>query len=364
LAIKILKKDYLKKMEDKKNHNLILQEKISKFNQNENGLRDHGIFGLPFSENESKIILLPIPWEATASYGSGTSLGPKAILDASGQIDLYDPLFPDFWKIGIALFNNSSDIFSKSKKINKKTKKYLQQYSKGNINKKLQEEIRKECEVLNNYIEEKTFDLLKNDKFVGIIGGEHSIILGYLKALAKKHDSFGILQIDAHADLRQAYEGLEYSHASIFYNVLQIENIKKIVQIGIRDFCEEENNLLKKEAEKIKMFSDFNLRKNILQGGSWSLECDKIISELPQKVYISFDIDGLDPSLCPNTGTPVAGGFSFNEIIFLLEKIIESGKEIIGFDLCEVAPGQDEWDGNVGARILYKLCLAATKTIK
>lgn len=355
-------------MRSKENHNSSLEEKISKFNSNENGLHDHGIFGLPFSEQESKIILFPIPWEATVSYGDGTSMGPKAILDASQQIDLYDPLFPNFWKTGIALFENSLNIFSKSKDIRKTTQKYLEQYAKGTINAKLQKKINEECEILNNYVEEKTASLLKENKFVGIIGGEHSVILGYIKALSKKHSAFGILQIDAHADLRKEYEGLKYSHASIFYNILQIENVKKLVQIGIRDLCEEEHNLIEKENKKIKTFYDFDLKKNKLEGKSWSLECDKIISELPEKVYISFDIDGLDPALCPNTGTPVLGGFSFNEIIFLFEKIVESGRTIIGFDLCEVAPSKNknknDWDGNVGARVLYKLCLFATKTFK
>ncbi|MFA6324659.1 MAG: agmatinase [Candidatus Paceibacterota bacterium] len=334
----------------------ILEEKISKFNPNENGLRDHGIFGLPFEEKESKIVLLPIPWEATVSYGAGTSFAPGAILEASQQIDLYDAFKEDFWKKGIALATNLIDIFSLSKKICKKTKKYLKKYSTGEINKSLQEKINNEYEKLNNYIEQKTTELLNEDKFVGVIGGEHGVILGYVKALAKKHSSFGILQIDAHSDLRTSYEGIRYSHASIFQNILEIQNIKKLVQIGIRDSSVEENNFIKKTGDRVKVFYDADIKKEIFNGGSWSMECDKIIKELPEKVYISFDIDGLDPALCPNTGTPVPGGFSYNEMTFLFEKIIDSGREVIGFDLCEVVPGKNDWDANVASRILYKLC--------
>ena len=351
-------------MENQKNQKLTLEEKIAKFNPNENGLRDHGIFGLPFSEKESKIVLVPVPWEATVSYGSGATLGPKAILAASQQIDLYEEFLPDFWKKGIAFSDNSQDIFSKSKKTYKKTKKYLQKYAQGVIDYKLQKEINNQCEALNDYLEQKTLGLLNENKFVGLVGGDHSVILGYLKALSQKHQSFGILQIDAHADLTDAYEGLTYSHASIFHNLLQMKNIEKLVQVGIRDF-NQDSDLIRKEKEekRVVVFSDFNLKKAVLNGNSWAQECDKIITELPQKVYISFDIDGLDPSLCPHTGTPVPGGLAFNEVMLLLEKIALSGKEIIGFDLCEVAPGQDEWDGNVGARVLYKLCLYAAKTV-
>jgi len=334
----------------------ILKEKIAKFNPNENGLRDHGIFGLPFEEKESKIILLPIPWEATVSYGSGTSLAPNAILEASQQIDLYDAFKGEFWKKGIAFTSNKFDIFSLSKKVSKKTGKYLKKYSNSKIDTNLQQEINLSCEKLNNYIEEKTTELLNKDKFVGVIGGEHSVILGYVKALGKKHESFGILQIDAHADLRNAYEGLKYSHASIFKNILEIQNVKKLVQIGIRDCSIEENDFTKKIGDKVKVFSDADIKREIFNGSSWVLLCEKIIRELPEKVYISFDIDGLDPMLCPNTGTPVPGGFSYNEMVFLFEKIVESGKEVIGFDLCEVAPGKNDWDANVAARILYKLC--------
>jgi agmatinase len=110
------------------------------------------------------------------------------------------------------------------------------------------------------------------------------------------------------------------------------------------------------------MFTEYGIRKDLFEGRKWKDICEDIVHELPEKVYISFDIDGLAPHLSPNTGTPVLGGFSLEEVVYLFEKILESGKKIIGFDLCEVAPGKDgEWDGNVGARVLYKLCLVSLK---
>ena len=342
--------------------NKALEEKIKNFNSDENGLRDHGIFGLPFNAEESEIVLVPVPWEATVSYRSGTAKGPKAILNASQQIDLHDWIFPDCWKNGIAMQDIPSNIYYQSMQTRKKTEKYLANYSQGKIDWKLQKEINAECNFVKNEVKKTTGNLLKKSKIVGVVGGDHSVILGFLESLAEKYKSFGILQIDAHADLRSNYEGLEFSHASIFYNALKIKQVKRLVQIGIRDISPIEAELVKKNKNRISVFTDYEIKKAIYSGQTWAKKCDEIIKKLPKEVYISFDIDGLLPNLCPNTGTPVPGGFNINELTFLFEKIISSSRKIIGFDLCEVAPGQDEWNGNVGARILYKLCLLSAKS--
>jgi len=344
----------------------IKEEKLKNFNPNENGLFEHGIFGLPFSVEESKLVLLPVPWEATVSYRSGASKGPKAILDASQQIDLYDPIYPNGWKEGIAMQDIPTDMYYENMQVCKKTEEYLNGYLNGNKDEKLLEEINVDCANLNKRVEDVANGLLKEGKIVGIVGGDHSSPFGYFKSLANKYKSFGILYIDAHADLRCAYEGFNYSHASIFHNVLSIPNVSKLVQVGVRDISEEETNLVNKEKNRIKLFSDYEIKNDLYKGKSWSKKCDEIIKNLPKEVYISFDIDGLEPSLCSNTGTPVPGGFKIEEIIYLVEKIILTGRKIIGFDLCEVVPGEngDEWDGNVGARVLYKLCLLALKSQK
>ncbi len=344
------------------NTNKILEEKISNFNPDENGLVYHGIFGLPFQEEESKLVLVPVPWEATVSYRGGTAEGPKAILDASQQIDLYDPLFPNGWKNGIAMMDIPTSILYNNKYTREKTLKYFDKYAEGEIDKSLQEDINNDCLDLKNYVKEVTEKLLNEDKIVGIVGGDHSVPLGYLESLSLKYNDFGILHIDAHADLRDAYEGLAYSHASIFFNALKIKNISKLVQIGIRDFCEQEHSLIEKEKERISFFSDYQIKKSIFEGGSLKEKFSEIINCLPSNVYISLDIDGLIQYLSPNTGTPVVGGFTIEELVFLFEEILASNRKIIGFDLSEVAPGSDQWDGNVGARILYKLCLIALKS--
>ena len=347
--------------------NKILEEKIADFNPSDSGALYHGIFGLPFNIEESKMVLVPVPWEATASYGEGTAEGPKAILDASQQVDLFDPINPDGWKKGIAMQDIPASIFYQSKQVKEKTIRYTEKYNDKDIDEELQNEINSGCVELNKYVKETTKKFLDDDKIVGVVGGEHSVVLGYLEALSEKYDDFGILHIDAHLDLRNAYLGLEYSHASIFFNSLKIKNVSKLVSVGIRDFCQEEFELVQKEKDRISLFTDYEIKKDVFCGKTVKEKFDEIISKLPNNVYISFDIDGLVPYLNPNTGTPVIGGLTIEEVVFLFEEIISSGKKIIGFDLCEVAPSKntdDQWDGNVGARVLYKLCLLALKSQK
>jgi agmatinase len=174
-----------------------------------------------------------------------------------------------------------------------------------------------------------------------------------MQALAAHYPEYGVLHIDAHADLRDAYEGFQYSHASIMFNALQIPQISKLVQVGIRDFCHDEVTLVQQSEGRISSYYDPMLKQKLYAGISWLELCKQMVAELPQHVYISFDVDGLDPKLCPTTGTPVPGGLELEQAFCLFREVVNSGRQIIGFDVCEV--GNDEWDGNVGARVVYKL---------
>ena len=145
-------------------------------------------------------------------------------------------------------------------------------------------------------------------------------------------------------------------------NALKIPQVKKLVQLGIRDYCIDENETIIQSKGRIKTFFDRDVKHRLYEGQTWTSICNEIIAELPDHVYISFDIDGLDPKLCPNTGTPVMGGLETDQVFYLFEKIVLAGKKIIGFDLCEVAPGENQWDANVGARVLYKLANIMAKS--
>jgi agmatinase len=338
------------------------QDKIDQFDPSGPGLKNGHFIGLPFDEEDASIVLVSVPWDVTVSYSDGTSTGPQNILEASSQLDLYDHDVPDAWKMGIYMRHLDLVWLNRNQELRPVADNIIAFLENGgNPKYDIQAaatiaEINKACLQLKTWVYEETKQLLQAGKLVGIVGGEHSVPLGFLEALAQRHGSFGILQIDAHQDLRNAYEGFTYSHASIFYNALQINEIAKLVQVGIRDFCEEESQLVAASNGRVKVWYDQQLREELFARSSFKTLCQRIVAELPDKVYISFDIDGLKPNLCPHTGTPVPGGLEYNEAIFLIKTLVESGREIIGFDLCEVAGVEHEWDGNVGARVLYKLC--------
>jgi agmatinase len=132
-----------------------------------------------------------------------------------------------------------------------------------------------------------------------------------------------------------------------------------MVQVGIRDFCEEEMDYTASQKDRVSTFFDRDLARRKYEGANWSQISKEIVDALPENVWISFDIDGLDPRFCPHTGTPVPGGMDFQEANYIFSVLVKAGKKIIGFDLNEVAPNleneNDEWDANVGARLLYKL---------
>jgi agmatinase len=344
---------------------------MTQFDPNGVGIANGNIFGFPYTEQDADIVIIPIPWDATASYGKGTSNGPQAILDASTQLDFYHPELDKAYDTKVYM----APISNEWKEINdiccEKGIRYIHFLEENGEELALEkfksdiDEINEAHEALRANLKERSLQLLKAGKMVAVLGGEHSTPLGLIEALNETYADFGILQIDAHADLRDAYEGFNQSHASIMFNVLnRCDNMSKLVQVGIRDISEREVHL-SDEHNRVKTFFDWNLKNESYIGKTWSQQVEEIIDSLPKNVYISFDIDGLKPELCPHTGTPVAGGFELQEISYLLFKLVESGREIIGFDLNEVAPGNEgDWDANVGARALWQLVCAAGKSLR
>ena len=340
------------------------QEIIQNFDPSQPGLADQSIFGLPFTADQSEIIIIPVPWEVTVSYGAGASQGPEAILNASFQVDLHHQEFPDLWKLGMYLDLNEQTAkwAEDSAKHKDMAQAIIEALESGEVVENIPslksdlDKINMVCQNLKAELKERVLYWTNKGKKVVLLGGDHSTPLGYYEALATQHDNFGILHLDAHMDMRIAYEGFTYSHASIMYNALQIPQISKIVQIGIRDFCIQEVETVLEQGTRVVVHTDMDLKAETFKGITWEQQCETIIKALPQKVTISFDIDALYSWYCPNTGTPVPGGISYEQATYLLSKLADSGKEIIGFDLVEVAPGDDDWDGNVGARMLYYMC--------
>ncbi|ESU21576.1 agmatinase [Flavobacterium cauense R2A-7] len=341
---------------------------LENFDPSQPGLADATVFGLPFSAEQSEIIIVPVPWEVTVSYGAGASEGPEAIMDASFQVDLNHQEFPELWKLGIYMDEAPAHWSKNSHKFKGLAQPIIEALEAGedvSAFPALQSDLDKinlACKGMNAEVKDRVLHWMNQGKKVALLGGDHSTPLGYYQALATKYDSFGILHLDAHMDLRIAYEGFTYSHASIMYNALQIPQISKIVQVGIRDFCEQEVEVALKD--RVLVHTDMDLKQETFEGKTWEAQCDQIIASLPGKVAVSFDIDGMYPWYCPNTGTPVPGGFSYEQAAYLLSRLAETDKEIIGFDLVEVAPGDDDWDGNVGARMLFHMCGVFAKSQK
>lgn len=342
------------------------EEKIKGFNPNDPATEESNIFGLPFNKQEAAIVLLPLPWEVTVSYNAGTANAPDLIFDASHQVDLFDPCIKEAWKIGVFMDELNKDWQYRSESLRSKAVQILSQIVSGTMDENsakaaaLYKEVNEGGLLFNKEVKAYAADIIKQGKIIGGVGGDHSTPLGIIEALAEIHDNFGILQLDAHCDLRKAFEGFEYSHASIMYNALKLSEISKLVQVGIRDYCEEEVSYIQNSPERVKTYFDRDIKQAQYKGKSIDLIFDDIVKELPQKVYLSFDADALDPKLCPNTGTPVAGGFETDEILFLLEKVVDSGRQIIAFDLNET--GNNEWDANVSSRLLFRICNLVAKS--
>lgn len=329
------------------------------------GLVGH-LFGIPVTVEEADLVIIPVPWEVTVSYGAGTAEGPRCVLEASPQLDMYVDGLQDCMKPRIAMAEIPENCHSESDKLRGQVTPWIEWLEAGGSPCCASEEqlailarVNARCEKVMDWVMEESLKHLSAGKRVGVLGGDHSTPLGLMRALAAGGGGFGILQIDAHADLRVEYEGFRYSHASIMTNALELPQVTKLVQVGLRDTCELEEAVIASSGGRIVAFHNEKLRAGRFEGESWSAQCQRIVKELPSRVYVSFDIDGLDPSLCPNTGTPVPGGLNFDEAIYLLRKVWESGRDIIGFDLSEVSPGVGDWDGSVGARVLYRLALYA-----
>jgi agmatinase len=244
----------------------------------------------------SKFHIIPVPLEKTVSYGKGTSMGPQAIIEASNELERYtgksEPCLDGIY-----------------------THPFL--------------DCNKPIDIVINELQKLTQSVSSKNKIPVILGGEHSITYGAVNGIfkgleLKNKNEIGILQIDAHADLREKYENEVHSHASVMY-LLSEENYK-IAQCGVRALSKEEADNRRKfqitsySVEEIKKSDELYLPQNF-----------------PKKIYISFDLDGLDPSIMPATGTPVPGGLGFNESLELIHKLIKD-REIVGFDVVELSP--------------------------
>jgi agmatinase len=319
-----------------------------------------GIFGLPHTAEEARVIVVPVPFAATTSYGGGAEHGADAILKASRQVDLYDLETGRVYGPGIHMLPPSDTVRGWHEEARALAERVIA--AGGAADATLERCVARVNEIgilLNEEVYATVRAHLARQKLVALVGGDHSAPYGTIRAHAEAFPGLGILHVDAHADLRDAYEGFTYSHASIMFNVMtRISDVGRLVQVGIRDVSEAEVDMIEHSGGRIVTHFDAELAARRHAGEPWARQVERIVSDLPKDVYVSFDIDGLDPTLCPHTGTPVPGGLNFNEATSLVAAVARSGRTIVGLDVNEVVPSpdeSDEWDGNVGARLLYKM---------
>lgn len=319
------------------------------------------LFGLPHGVDRAACVVVPVPFEATTSYGRGTVDGPDAVFRASMQVDLNDLDTGEPWRAGIAMEAVDPRVRAWNDEASAEALPVIE--AGGADTPELAARaarVNAIGEQLNALVEQRVGDLLDRGRIPGVLGGDHSVPFGAIAAAAKRHPGMGILHVDAHADLRVAFEGFTWSHASIFYNVRsRLPEVGHLVQVGIRDLGRAEAQMIENDPN-ITAFTDAEIAWELGGGEPFLTIAARIVRPLPKEVWVSFDIDGLDPAMCPGTGTPVPGGLSWREATLLLKVLGSSGRRIVGFDLCEVGGG--EWDANVGARLLYKLAGWAIST--
>jgi agmatinase len=277
-----------------------------------------------FSEYETaEIVLLSAPYEHTVSYGGGTRLGPSRIIKASHYVEVYDEeLDRELCKdVGIATLPS----LRFGKRVDRRALDYLQQ-------------------IVNTHLEE--------GKFVATLGGEHTISSACIAAHLQRFPSLSVIQFDAHSDLRDSYEGNRYSHASVMARVCELLDPQRLVQVGIRAQCREESEYIKKRGVRTFYAHD-------IHGGKYAGSTDRllrtILSGLTDHVYITFDVDGLDPSIMPSTGTPEPNGLFWTEATGIIRAIGED-RTIVGFDLVELAPVRGVPHPDLtAAKLVYKM---------
>jgi len=341
------------------------------FDPNAAAVPGSGLFGLPEDPRAARVHVVGVPFDATTSFRKGTARGPAAILAASHQVDLWDGMNGRPYEAGIWMAPLDARVEAWNEEASRHAEPVIAAGGTGDGDPRL----RAACErvdaiqvELNAWVEERAEEILASGKLCALVGGDHSTPFGAIRACQRRWPGLGLLHFDAHADLRPAYEGFTWSHASILRNVAErLDGVARIVQVGIRDYSEEEHAYIGASAGRIRTLFDLEWADAKHAGHNLKALVRRTLATLPETVYVTFDVDGLEPALCPHTGTPVPGGLAWNEAMLWLEELVLSGRRIVGFDLNEVAPAADSvagtgWDENVGARLLDRLIGCALRS--
>ncbi|MEB2309225.1 MAG: agmatinase [Candidatus Brocadiaceae bacterium] len=267
--------------------------------------------------DNSGVVVIGVPFDGTATYQPGTKFGPNAILNASVNVEPYDDELGEIYTIGI--------------------------FTIGTLN---VEEIHTDAKKVVDTLYKASKAIVKDNKFLVTLGGEHSLSQGVIRAYKEKYRKLSILQLDAHLDLMEQFGGTSFSHASVSRRV--VEDLKcKVTSFGVRVVSKEELMFVQKKKDFISVF----YAKDIHDNDDWH---DQALETLEDHVYITLDVDGFDTSIMPATGTPVPGGLSWYRTIDFLRKVYKN-KKVVGFDVVELKPNPgDEAPNFLVANLVYK----------
>ncbi len=309
-------------------------------------MRDSYVFESKSNPESARFIVVPVPFDATASYRKGSALAPYAVLEATHQVDTFDLEFPDNVKSNVYV----DDPIREAYELNEIGRHLYSQSLSGN--KRSLDALNGVCESVLSSVYSRVNYWIDQNKIPVVIGGDNSTSLGSILSHSKRFSDLSILHFDAHADLRTGFQGIKFSHAAVMSNVLSMTK-SNITQVGVRDLSEDEFHLIMNSNGRVIPFfaKDIWLSK---QNEPFEVVSDRVASTLSRNVYVCFDMDAFDISMVPNTGTPVPGGLNWWQVNSVIRSVVNSGRKIVGFDINESAA--DGSDPILAARMLHKLC--------
>ena len=334
-----------------------VEDNIIKFNPR--GDDSSSIFGLPSPLEEARVVVVPVPWDVTSTSHGGLVDGPQTLIDASPLVPLWDEEHGDIWKMGIAMLDIPEDLYDESQRLRPLAQLALQFQEGGDDDrsdeflKSQLDHINEQCSKMVTAVRESTSRFVSAGQKVIVVGGDNSTGLGLLQALAAREESFGILHIDAHKNLQISPDGFDHSPSAAIHNALEIEKVEKVVQVGIRNFTEEESERYRTDKERLTAYTDRYLKKAQFEGHTWDHLCTDILDSLPDRIYLSLDLDGLCPE---EAGHAHPGGLTYSQTAYLIDQLHERGLEVIGADLTGITRKYQSTAGSLAAHLLYRIC--------
>lgn len=321
-------------------------------------------FGEKVAPEDADLVIVSAPWSVTSDFGHGATYTPDAIIDASAKSNLYDVESGFSAEERVATAEIDYNIQELSEHLGRDAERianrkgengaFVAEYATRKV-----KNINEGFAEMHESIYEQTKRWVSAGKTVAVVGGDHAVSFGAVKAVAEHHGEIGVLFVDAHADFACGDGVFQYTHRTIARNIVEeIPSVSRLVEVGVRDIDKSELEMLRAN-DRVELFLAEKVAAKRFEGESWGALCREMVDKLPEKVYISLDIDALKIEFCTHTNSPVPGGMTFDEVVYLVNCVVKSGRQIVGFDITEVVSNIDnKMDAIVAVRLLTKMIVA------